>query len=77
MTEGARIQRARRWAKRLGYRITKGRSQLVHVDDHGEWMVLGLASNCVVAGHRYDCSLDDVEEFFRETEAAVLKARAA
>lgn len=56
--------RARRAAKRAGYRLQKSRSRTFHMNDYGEFMIVDAESDCVVAGSRYDMSAEDVLSFF-------------
>ena len=65
-----RENRVRRAAKRQGYIIRKSRSPYVfplNIDNHGGYMVINAFHNAIVAGIKYDMTLDDVEEFFEVT----------
>ena len=57
--ERAREARLRRLARREGYALRKMRGRQ-SLDNYGEFRIIDY-SNCVVAGVRFDMSLDDVE----------------
>jgi hypothetical protein len=73
--EAVRTARLRRWAARLGLRMTKSRGRRFHANDYGEFMLADTDANTVVAGARYDMSLDDIEAHLGAHEAT-LKRRA-
>jgi hypothetical protein len=68
----ARIALLRRKARRFGLVIGKSRARHASLDDHLGWRVWQLSGNFVVAGARYDLTLDDVEEHLRHEEAEFL-----
>ena len=73
--EKVRENRLRRMAKRLGLVIQKSRVRTIHLDDIGEYMIIDLYGNYVVAGERFDCSLDDVEDFLTDYESGLRRER--
>jgi hypothetical protein len=64
---------ARRRAKRLGLALHKSRARAVHVDDAGGWMI--HRGGEVVRGDGFDLSMEDVEQFLADVEAALLEQR--
>jgi hypothetical protein len=52
--------RARRAAKRIGSYATKSRSRLRTIDNYGQFMLINLYRNCVLAGERFNLSPEDV-----------------
>ena len=75
VSEKVRENRLRRVADRLGLTIRKSRARAIHIDDHGEYMIC-TRDNAVVAGAKFDYSLDDVEEFLVDHEARLREERA-
>jgi hypothetical protein len=57
--------RVRSLATRRGHRVLKSRQQ-IHLDNCGEYMLLRNDDNICVLGNRYDATLDDIEEYFRD-----------
>lgn len=68
MTDAARLQRLRRKADKLGYRIHKSRVETPNLDDHGGYMIVHNETNGVSAGRRFDLDLDGVEAFLEEAD---------
>ncbi len=66
--EKVRENRLRRWAKRLGLQFHKSRARHWSIDDHGRYR-LARADGVLVAGEKFDLSLEDVEERLAEYEA--------
>jgi len=52
-------------ARRQGYRITKSRRP-EGLKNQGGYMIVDRNRNMVVAGGRFECTLEDVAEFLRE-----------
>jgi hypothetical protein len=71
-----RENRLRRQAKRLGLWLKKSRARQIHLDNHGEYMLLDLESNFIVAGSRFDLELDDVQAWLDEYEGKIVAAEA-
>jgi hypothetical protein len=63
MSESALRSRARR----LGLAVKKSRGG-VSLDNQGGFMIVDADSNFVLAGERFDLSLDDVAEFLSDWE---------
>ena len=69
----SREDRARRELRKQGYRFKKSRTngsvyrngvyQGQNADDHGGYMILDVSSDLVVAGERFDLTLEDVEKW--------------
>lgn len=62
--EKVREARLRRLARSGGYSLHKSRAGF-SADNLGEFMVVDTDMNAVVAGGRYDLTLDDVEEWLK------------
>jgi hypothetical protein len=62
-TEEAREARARRALSRQGNVLHKSRVRPWPGDDFGGYMIADQAMNCVVAGSRFELTLEDVEEW--------------
>ena len=54
----------RRALKKDGYALRKSRGA-VNADNLGGYMIVDIASNTVVAGPRYELSLEDVAEWMK------------
>ena len=65
-TDKSREQRARRQLRQQGYALRKSRVRNWNIDNLGGYMVIEANRNLIVAGQRFDMSLDDVEHFIRE-----------
>jgi hypothetical protein len=50
-------------ARVRGYSIHKSQDRSMHIDNHGEYMLVLNDMNCVVLGERFDASLDDIAEY--------------
>ena len=66
----------RRQATRLGLRLIKSRARLINIDDFGDYMLVDIENNAVVAGSRFDLELDEVKKWLDEYEKNILVARA-
>jgi hypothetical protein len=75
MNEKVRENRLRRWASRLGLVLRKGRARHWNIDDHGGYMLVDAYQNYIVAGSRFDLTLDAVESWLAETEEEQKAAR--
>jgi hypothetical protein len=62
--EKAREARLRRLARRGGYSLRKSRAGFSG-DNFGDFMIVDDDMNAVVAGDRFDLTLDDVEEWLK------------
>ena len=65
-TEKSREARLRRIAKHYDLELRKSRTQNWHIDDCGQYQIADPHINGIVAGSRFDMTLDDVEEYFRD-----------
>lgn len=65
----ARESRARRWAKRLGFRIEKSRASRVSFYDHGLYMLMHTDRDSVVAGDRFTARIEDIEAYLADEES--------
>ena len=63
MKEKTRENRLRRLAKRQNLYLKKSRVKHTNVDDWGGYMIVDLNGNFVVAGERFNLTLDEVEKF--------------
>ena len=63
MTTKSLEQKCRRVLQKEEYRLCKSRSRNWKLDDQLGYMIIYAPYNCVVAGSRFDLSLDDVVEF--------------
>ena len=63
--ERTREQRLRRAAARQGYKLVKSPRRDPRARDFGDWMVVDIDTNAIVAGEigRVRFSLDDVENY--------------
>lgn len=55
-------QQLRRALNSIGYALHKTRRP-ISLDNMGDYMIIELSKNAVVAGSRYDLTLDDVTEW--------------
>ena len=62
LMEQRREARLRRLARRGGYSLRKSRAGF-SIDNLGDYMIVDDNLNAIVAGERFDMSLDDVEEW--------------
>ncbi len=70
-SEKVREKQLRRWAGRLGYELRKNRARRSGINNQGGYMIVDTNLNAVVHGANFDESLDEVEVFLTETEAAL------
>lgn len=61
-TKKALEQRLRRKLIKAGYAMHKSRRN-INPDNMGDYMIVDLCRNYVVAGSRFDLSLEDVQEW--------------
>lgn len=61
--EARREARCRRELAKRGYALHKSRVRTWNYDNQGEYMITDPDSNAVVAGERFDMTIDDVEEW--------------
>jgi hypothetical protein len=71
VADKVRENKLRRYAHRLGVAIVKSRNSLWSVDNQLGYMILDNRGNFVVAGEKFDLSMDDVESFLKEYEATL------
>ena len=65
-TEKALEQKLRRTLKSAGYVLHKSRVRNIHLDNLGGYMIADIMTNAVVAGNRFQLSLEDVAEWAEE-----------
>lgn len=65
----ARKRRARRHLQRLGYDLHKSRRLALTAEDRGQYQIVKLDSGEIIAGARFDLTLDQVEEFYIGADA--------
>ncbi len=65
MTKDSRERRLRKIAQKRGFMLRKSRDPL-SPDNRGEFMIVDLSRNVVVAGKRFDLDLDAVEAWLAE-----------
>ena len=70
-----RENRVRRWAKRLGLVLQRSRARLPAINDRGLYQVRDADSGAVVAGMKFDISLDDVAQLLADRERKLVKGR--
>ena len=58
-----RTARARRALAKQGYALHKGRAHSWNVNDQGGFRIVDADRNLIVAGERYDMTLEDVERY--------------
>lgn len=58
-------QQLRRALNKAGYSLRKSRKQ-ISIDNLGDYMIVDVFTNCVVAGSRYNMTLDDVTNWMQE-----------
>ncbi len=73
--EKVRENRLRRWASRLGLQLHKSRARSLNIDDYGGWMICDADNDLVVAGEKFNLSLENVEEGLAKTEAQLREER--
>lgn len=66
-----RENRLRRYADRLGANLRKSRRRLFRIDDRGGWQV--RSDGKVVAGHRFELDLNEVERVLDERRDSLLE----
>ena len=57
-----RENRLRRRLAKMGYLLHKSRKG-ISLDNFGDYMIVDMCANCVIAGSRFNLDLDDVEQF--------------
>lgn len=67
-TEAAREARVRRAMARCGLVLRKDRAWTINPDHLGGYMIIDTQYNAIVAGSRYDWTLEDCEEWLAEEE---------
>jgi hypothetical protein len=71
LTEGNKVweNRLRRQAQRLGLALRHSRAKRLHMNDRGLYQLVDSYRNVIVAGEKFDCGLEEVEEFLHKREA--------
>lgn len=64
----ARKRKARRHLQRLGYDLHKSRRLALTAEDRGQYQIVRLDSGEIIAGARFDLSLDEVERFYMDCD---------
>lgn len=59
-------EKLRKELKNLGYSLRKSRVKNPNLNDHGGYMIIQSNSNSVIAGSKFDLSLEDVKRFVNE-----------
>lgn len=62
----ANERQIRRALNEAGYALRKSRGA-INADNMGGYMIVDVAGNYVVAGAKYDLTLDDVAEWLKQT----------
>lgn len=75
--EKVRVNRLRRWARRLGLEVRKSRVRATHLDDFGWYRLVNTYRNSIEAGERFDLDLDDVERMLEGREEQLEAERKA
>ena len=75
MTDKVLENLCRRRATRVGLYLRKSRAKRLSVDNRGEYMLIELDHNAIVAGQRFDLSLSDVVEWLDEYEQRLHESR--
>lgn len=75
-SEKVRENKARRVAKRLGLGIRKSRVRTTHLYDFGGYRIIDR-DNRLLAGEKFELSLDDVEGFLVDYETRIRQEREA
>lgn len=65
----------RRQAKRLGLFLRKSRAKKTNIDDWGGYMIIDPFFNTIIAGEKFNLSLEEVEIFLNGTEEDLIKSR--
>lgn len=52
--------RLRRAARKRGMRLVKSRAREINIDNHGEYMLVDDRANTVIAGERYNATLEQL-----------------
>lgn len=63
-------QRVRRIARRQGYELHRDRAGVWSFNHQGGWRIVDAKRNWLVAGERFDLSLEDVDEWLAEEDRA-------
>jgi hypothetical protein len=59
-------RKCRRQLAAQGYGLKKSRTRNTHGNDYGEYMIFDPYTNDIVAGEKFDMSLDEVVAFIKE-----------
>lgn len=70
-----RLNFYRRQAKRLGLNIKKSKVMLVHVDNLGGYRITDKDKKVVLAGQKFELTLDEVKAWLDQYEAKILAER--
>lgn len=58
----------RQLSNKFGYILRKSRRRTIDIDNFCEYQIIDAYTNTIVAGEKFNLSLDDVEQFIFETE---------
>lgn len=61
-------QRLRRALNKSGYSLHKSRVKAINPNNHGEYMITDTGRNAVVAGDRFNMTLEDVQQWVSDLE---------
>ena len=61
MSETTRDGKLRYQLSKRGLLLRKSRARNINLDDFGEYMIIDAYTGCVIAGSRFDLTLDEVE----------------
>ena len=67
----ARKRKARRHLQRLGYDLHKSRKIAKTADDYGLYQIVDRNGK-IIAGHKYDLTLDQVERFYMDLDFVLI-----
>jgi len=58
-------RKLRRIAQKQGYSLRKSRDRSISIDNLGEYMIVDTENNCIVAGGKFDLTLENVAELLK------------
>lgn len=64
----ARKRKARRHLQRLGYDLRKSRKKAITSDDKGLYQIVSRGTGEVIAGEKFDLTLEEIETFYKEAD---------
>ncbi len=72
ITEGRTESGTRSRARRMGYAVRMNRGQ-ISINNRGQYQLVRVDSKQIVAGERFDLSLDDVDALLDEADKDIVK----